>query len=66
LIFTLDDNVIELAADIYSYLRENGKTVDDADILIAAIVIKNNGKLITNNVKHYKNIENLSLINWLE
>ena len=65
-VFTIDDNVIETAADIYASLRENGKTVNDADILIAAIVIKNNGKLISNNTKHYKDIDNLHLINWLE
>jgi predicted nucleic acid-binding protein len=29
-------------------------------------VIKNNGKLISNNMKHYKDIKKLELINWLE
>ena len=65
-IFAIDDSVIELATDIYADLRGNGITIGDADILIAAIVIKNNGKLITNNIKHYKDIKKLELINWLE
>jgi len=65
-IFAIDDSVIDLATDIYADLRENGITVGDADILIAAIVIKNNGKLISNNIKHYKYIKKLALINWLE
>ena len=65
-VFSIDDGVIELAADIYADLREKGKTVSDADILIAAIVIKNNGILVSNNTKHYKDIKELNLINWLE
>jgi tRNA(fMet)-specific endonuclease VapC len=64
-IFTIDNDVIDLAANIYSYLRKNGKTVGDADILIAAIVIKNNGTLVSNNIKHYEEIKQLNLINWL-
>src|SRR5215510_7929835 len=53
--FTMNENVISLAAEIYAELRENGVTIGDADILIAAIVIDNDGTLISNNNKHYKN-----------
>ena len=65
-VFSLDDNAIDLAADIYADLRENGKTIGDADILIAAIVMNNNCKLVSNNTKHYKDIKGLKLVNWLE
>ncbi|MCL2765174.1 MAG: PIN domain-containing protein [Treponema sp.] len=65
IIFTIDDEVIEIASEIYSDLRKNGKTIGDADILIAAIVIKNNGILITNNIRHYEGIKSLKLINWI-
>ncbi|MDR2599881.1 MAG: type II toxin-antitoxin system VapC family toxin [Oscillospiraceae bacterium] len=65
LIFSIDENVVNIASGIYSDLRKSGKTIGDADILIAAIVIENNGTLITNNIKHYKNIDNLKLTNWL-
>jgi predicted nucleic acid-binding protein len=34
-------------------------------VFIAAIVIKNNGMLISNNTKHYEYIEQLNFINWL-
>ena len=54
------------AADIYSNLRKKGKSIGDADILIAAFVIKNNGTLISNNTKHYDDIPNLNLNNWLK
>ena len=65
-IFSIDESIIDLATDIYADLRENGITISDADILIAAIVIKNNGKLISNNIKHYKDIKKLEMLDWLK
>jgi predicted nucleic acid-binding protein len=64
-IFTIDDDVINIASDLYTGLRKTGKTIGDADILIAAIVMKNKGTLISNNIKHYECIEGLKLENWL-
>jgi predicted nucleic acid-binding protein len=64
-VFNIDDDVINVASDLYAQLRKKGKTIGDADILIAAIVIKNDGTLISNNTKHYEDIEQLNLINWL-
>ena len=64
-LFTIDDEVVNIASDIYSNLRKAGKTIGDADILIAAIVIKNNGTLVSNNTRHYEGIEQLKLINWI-
>ncbi|MCL2038984.1 MAG: PIN domain-containing protein [Bacteroidetes bacterium] len=66
LVFTIDNNVIELAANIYADLRKQGKIIGDADILIAAIVMNNKGKLVSNNIKHYENIKNLNLVNWFD
>ncbi len=63
-IFTIDDGATNIASSIYANLRKTGKTIGDADILIAAIVMKNKGILISNNVKHYENIEGLVLVNW--
>jgi len=63
-IFSIDNDVIDIASGLYSDLRRNGKTIGDADILIAAIVIKNKGTLVSNNTKHYENINQLKLINW--
>ena len=65
IIFTIDDDVINIASNIYSDLRKIGKTIGDADILIAAIVIKNEGILVTNNMKHYEDIKQLKLTNWI-
>jgi predicted nucleic acid-binding protein len=63
--FSIDGEVINIASDIYAKLRKNGKTISDADILIAAIVIKNKGILVTNNTMHYNDIEQLRIENWL-
>jgi len=55
-----------LAASIYADLKNKGKTIGDADILIASIVINNGGILVSNNQKHYENIPDLNLENWLQ
>ena len=65
IVYTIDNEVINTASDLYANLRKNGKTTGDADILIAAIVIKNKGTLISNNTKHYESMEGLILENWL-
>jgi tRNA(fMet)-specific endonuclease VapC len=64
-VFTIDDEVVNIASDIYADLRKKGKTPGDADILIAAIVMKNNGTLVSNNIRHYEDISQLKLINWI-
>ena len=60
----LEDADIQKAADIYAALRKKGVTIGDADILIASIVIITGGKFITNNLKHYSNIDDLVMENW--
>jgi len=64
IVFPLDNDSVQVAADIYATLKKRGLTIGDADILIASIVITANGKLITNNIKHYKDIEKLPVENW--
>jgi tRNA(fMet)-specific endonuclease VapC len=65
MIFSIDDEVIDIASELYSDLRKNGKTIGDADILIASIVIRNEGTLVSNNLKHYEGIKQLKMINWI-
>jgi len=61
----LDAHAINIATEIYADLRKRGITIGDVDIFIAAIVIANNGTLITNNTKHFENIEQLKVANWI-
>ena len=65
-ILGLSVDCAEIAGDIYEKTRKLGKAIDDIDILIAAIAIRNELSLITNNTKHFENIDDLVLGNWTE
>lgn len=56
--------MIEIFAKEKTRLRKLGKTVEDMDLLIASICLKNNLILVTNNQKHFVNILNLQIENW--
>ncbi|MCL2009161.1 MAG: PIN domain-containing protein [Synergistaceae bacterium] len=64
-VFTLDKAALVEAANIYAESKKSGKPAGDADILIAAIVISNDGLLVSNNTRHYVHIKNLRLANWV-
>jgi len=51
---------------IKSNFKKLGATIADFDLLIASICIANDLVLVTNNIKHFQNIENLKLENWFE
>jgi len=50
---------------IKSDLKSKGAIIEDFDIIIASIAMANDCVLVTNNVKHFQRIENLTLENWL-
>ena len=52
------------AADIYAQRKRTGKMIDDGDLIIAAQCVTNNYTLITNNEKHFKDIDGLNIENW--
>jgi predicted nucleic acid-binding protein len=61
----INEETLDLSLSIYIKLRKSGITIDDGDLLIAAYCIQNNYVLITNNQKHYRNIENIQVTNWV-
>lgn len=61
--FTIE--VFDKAAEIYALLRNKGRTIEDADIFIMAFCICNEYVLVTNNLKHFSDIEELEVINWV-
>ena len=63
-LYNLNDDAVLKAAGIYADLRKKGVTIGDLDILIASVVMVNDGTLITNNTKHYKNIAGLAFESW--
>ena len=64
IVIPLTEKSSKISAEIYSSLRETGKTIDDIDLLIAGVAIENDLTLITNNEKHFGRIPNLSVKNW--
>jgi len=52
--------------DIKSKLRAMGKPTGEVDALIGATAIAHNAVLVTNNLRHFENIEGLKLENWLK
>ncbi|MCL2720263.1 MAG: PIN domain-containing protein [Treponema sp.] len=59
----IDKSILDIASKIKIKLRSKGITIGD-DVLIAAYCIKNNLHLITNNSRHFKDIEELKIIEW--
>jgi predicted nucleic acid-binding protein len=62
----IDKEILEIAISLYIDLRKRGLTIEDADILIAAYCIKNDCILATNNTKHFENIKDLKITNWIK
>jgi len=49
------------SGNIHRELSKNGDIIDLEDIMIAGIVLTNNEKLITRNVKHFERIKGLKI-----
>jgi len=65
-LISIRKETIQKAAEIYAYLKTEGNLIEDADILMAAIALVENLVLITDNVRHFKRVKNLSIENWKE
>lgn len=63
-VLPLTDEIAKKAAEIYASLRKKGVIVGHNDIMIASTAIVNDMVLITNNTKHFKDIEGLEIENW--
>ena len=57
------------AKDIYSQdkamLHRKGTPIEDFDLLIASAAKARNLTLVTDNIKHFKGIDNLMIENWV-
>ena len=62
----LDKDIFDIAITERLKLQEQGFSIEDDDLLIAAYCLKHNLTLVTNNTKHFKDIDNLELVNWKE
>jgi len=59
-------NSLDFYAIEKARLRKKGNTVDDFDLLIGASAVSNNMIFVTNNIKHFKNIENIEIQDWTQ
>jgi predicted nucleic acid-binding protein len=64
-IVDIDRPAFDVAIRLYAGLRAAGTPVEDADIMIAATCIRHGLTLITNNVKHFERVSELSFENWV-
>ncbi len=62
----MTNDIWERGAVIYADLRRSGRTVEDADILIAAYCIVNGFTFVTHNTRHFEVIEDLQIEDWVE
>lgn len=51
-------------AEHKAQLKKRGNIIADMDLMIASIVLANDGILVTNNVKHFEKIKLLKFENW--
>ena len=65
-VITLDEMTITKFGQIKAHLRNQGKLIEDFDILNASCALVNNCILVTNNIGHFKRIDELKIENWLE
>jgi len=63
-IINVDKPIIEIFASLKSQKRKTGQITDDMDLIIAATALCNNLILVTNNEKHFRDIEGLQVQNW--
>jgi len=61
----IEKPVAEEAADIYAELKNKGKLIEDADILVAATATCKELVVITDNERHFKRIKGLEVENRL-
>jgi len=64
-VFELDRNASEEFGKIQGELKLMGRPTGDLDALIAAVARSRDDILVTNNTRHFINIPNLQLENWL-
>lgn len=59
-----DKRAGEKFAQLKAKLQKQGTLLADMDLMIASICLANGFTLVTNNTKHFKRIENLTIENW--
>ncbi len=64
-LISIKKETMQKAAEIYAYLKKDGKLIEDADILMASIALVDGLVLVTDNVNHFERIDGLRIENWI-
>jgi predicted nucleic acid-binding protein len=62
---TITKEIWDISLSVFIDLKSKNITIDDADIFIAGYCIQKGYILITNNTRHFENIANLKIDNWV-
>ena len=63
-VLPLGPECVESFGLLKANLEQKGTPLDDFDLMLAAVALAHNLTLVSNNLKHLKRIEGLSLANW--
>jgi tRNA(fMet)-specific endonuclease VapC len=59
-------HVMDRAAKLHADRKKQGKPIDDIDLLIAAWCVSARATLVTENTRHFVDIPDLHIENWME
>jgi tRNA(fMet)-specific endonuclease VapC len=62
----IDKDVLDVASAVKLKLLQQGKGISDDDLFIAAYCLKHSLPLVTNNTRHFINVEGLRILNWMK
>lgn len=65
-IIPLGQEIVDTFGKQKARLEKAGIPLDDFDLAIGCCGLAHNLTLVTNNVKHFKRIEGLKIVNWIE
>ena len=64
-VYSFDKNSARVFGVLKAVLSKSGTIVADMDLMIASIAIANDEILISNNLKHFRKIEGLTVESWV-
>ena len=63
-VLELNEENVEIVADVFNSCKKKGQTLDINDAMIAGIVISRGHTLVTRNVRHFNRIDDLHIEVW--
>jgi len=64
-ILEFDAASAEVYGDLRATLEARGQRLGEADLMIAAVALRNDLALVSGNTRHFRRVPGLTLVNWL-